>query len=310
MYKFKKDAVVGFLGDSITARTKWTCRILDYYREINPDCTMKIFNAGRSGGVAPVAVRRMVTDLIPYNPTDVVIMFGMNDIKHELWNCENVTEELLKERAKALEEYEKALTTIADTLSEKGVNLIFCTPTPTNLNMITENPYKAGSIVGLQKASRIVKKLAENYGGHVVDFNTEFFDVMETLQEEDLYNTIVDTDRVHPSMEGQEVMAKLFLKAQGFDVPVYSTMAEWKAEAEKPLSEHTQPVYDVTMRLRALAFIEWGMVRDVPQDEIEAKLEAIYNGEDANDFVRSRIDMYREDFPKKHQLIEELIRIQ
>ena len=64
------------------------------------------------------------------------------------------------------------------------------------------------------------------------------------------------------------------------------------------------------MRLRALAFIEWGMVRDVPQDEIEAKLEAIYNGEDANDFVRSRIDMYREDFPKKHQLIEELIRIQ
>ena len=88
-------------------------------------------------------------------------MFGMNDICHEFWNCENVTEEILKERARVLKDYENSLITIADTLSEKGVNLIFCTPTPTNVNMITENPYRAGSILGLQKASRIVKKLAE-----------------------------------------------------------------------------------------------------------------------------------------------------
>lgn len=309
MYKFKKDAVVGFLGDSITARTKWTCRILDYYREVMPECTMKIFNAGRSGGVSSVAVRRMETDLIPYNPTDVVIMFGMNDIRHEFWNCENVTEEILSERAKALKEYENALTTIADTLTEKGCSLIFCTPTPTNVNMITENPYKAGSILGLQKASRIVKKIAAKYGGHVVDFQTGFFDVMETLTEENPYNTIVDPDRVHPNMEGQEVMAKLFLRAQGFDVPVHSSMADWVKEAEKPLSAHTQPIYDITMKLRALAFVEWGMLRDVPEDEIDAKLEKVYNGEDANDFVRSRIDMYHENFPKKQQLIDELIRI-
>ncbi len=309
MYKFKKDAVVGFLGDSITARAKWVCRILDYYRENNPDCTMKTFNAGRSGGNATIAVSRMVTDLLPYNPTDVVIMFGMNDILHELYVCENVTEEILKERARVLADYENSLRTIADTLSEKGVNLIFCTPTPTNVNMITENPYCPGVIIGLQKASKIVKKLATEYGGHVVDFQTEFFEVIETLMEENLYNTIIDSDRVHPSMEGQEVMAKLFLRAQGFDVPVYSTMAEWVKEAEKPLSEHTQPIYDITMKLRALAFVEWSMLRDVPENEIEATLDQKYNDEDANNFVRSRIDMYRENFPKKQQLIDELIRI-
>ncbi len=29
MYKFKKDTVVCFLGDSITARGRWICRVLD-----------------------------------------------------------------------------------------------------------------------------------------------------------------------------------------------------------------------------------------------------------------------------------------
>ena len=80
MYKFSKNAVVCFLGDSITARGRWICRVLDYYRKVQPGCTLKTFNCGRSGGNATVAVKRMVTDLFPYKPTDVVIMFGMNDV--------------------------------------------------------------------------------------------------------------------------------------------------------------------------------------------------------------------------------------
>lgn len=309
MYKFSKNAVVCFLGDSITARGRWICRVLDYYRQVQPECTLKTFNCGRSGGNATVAIKRMETDLFPYKPTDVVIMFGMNDVCHELYACEQVTEEVLKERVRVMEEYEESMTTIAKTLSAMGANLIFCTPTPTDVDQINEAPYRPGGKLALQWASRIVKKLAENYGGHIVDFQTEFSYMIDVLRKENLHNNIISGDRTHPTECGEEVMAKLFLRAQGFDVPLYDKMADWEAESKKPFSEHTQPIYDISMTLRALAFVEWGLLRDVPDDKIEEELDKWYNGPDSNDFYRSRIDMYRENIGKKDEYIKELISI-
>lgn len=310
MYKFSKDAVVCFLGDSITARGRWICRVLDYYREVQPGCTLKTFNCGRSGGNATVAVKRMVTDLFPYKPTDVVIMFGMNDVCHELYSCENVTEDILKERVRVMEEYENSMATIAKTLSDMGANLIFCTPTPTDVDQINEEQYKPGGKLALQWASRIVKKLAENYGGHVVDFQSEFSYMIDTLRKEDLHNNIIAGDRTHPTECGEEVMANLFLRAQGFDLPLYEKMEEWKKASERPFSDHTQPIYDISMLLRALAFVEWGLLRDAKNDEEkEELLDKWYNGPESNDFYKSRIDMYREHIGKKEEYIKELIKI-
>ena len=310
MYKFKKDAVVCFLGDSITARGRWICRVLDYYRQIMPDCSLKTFNCGRSGGNATIAVKRMVTDLYPYNPTDVVIMFGMNDISHELYNCENVTEEVLKKRIEVMKQYEESMTTIAETLSGRGANLIFCTPTPTDVDQINDNPYRPGTKLALQWASRLVKKLAEKYGGHIVDFQSEFSYMIDVLRKENLHNQIVGNDRIHPTSCGEEVMAKIFLRAQGFDVPLYDKMADWEKENEKPFSEHTQPIYDISMLLRAIAFVEWGLIGEVKsEEEKEAKLKEWYDGPESNDFIKSRIDMYREHIGKREEYIKELIRI-
>lgn len=310
MYKFDKNAVVCFLGDSITARGRWIDKMLDFYRSKYPDGKIKMFNCGRPGGNATVAVKRMEIDVIPHKPTDVVVMFGMNDICHSFYTCEKITEETLTERMRILEEYKVALIKIADRVKEIGANLIFCTPTPTDVDQISDLHYEPGTKLGLQRASEIVKEVAENYGGHIVDFQTEMSRVIENLRKENVGNNIIDCDRVHPLKVGEEVMCKIFLKAQGFDVPIYKNMAAWLKEENTPFSDYTKPIWEVEHILRyVIAFVDWSILRDVSENEKEKTLDEQYNSPDTSETTKALIDNYRENIGRKAELEKELLEL-
>lgn len=309
MYKFDKDAVVCFLGDSITARGRWLCRILDYYRENMSECNLKVFNCGRSGGNASIAIKRMETDMFIYKPTDVVIMFGMNDIRQNLYECDEITEEIFNERRNAIELYEKSMQTIAETLDKMGINLIFCTPTPTDIEQISEVHAKPGTRLALSHISRIVKDIAARYGGHVVDFYSQFSDMIDVLRKDNPHNNIVAPDRVHPVFAGEEVMANIFLRAQGFDVPIYDKMQDWQQVSEKPFSAHTEKIFELTQYLRGIAYVEWGLLFGVEADEIDKTLESLYNDPETTDFKKNTIELYKEHIAKKEEYLKRLIEI-
>lgn len=307
MYRFNKNAVVCFLGDSITARAKWVCRIMDYYRENVPGSTLKAITCGRPGGNATVAIKRMVSDLYPYNPTDVVIMFGMNDICRQLYICEKVTEEILNDRTKVLKEYEVALRTIGEELTKRGAKLIFCTPTPTDVNQINGTPYLPGTLVGLKKTSEIVKKVAADFGGHVVDFYQEFGDMIELLREENPYNNIVSVDTVHPNETGEEVMANIFLKAQGFDLPLYDKMADWEKQRAKPFSAYVKRFFEIAGIQGKIAFVQWSILRNVPEDKFKETIAEEYKDTAPGEFRYGCLEGYEKHISKKEEYMQELI---
>lgn len=307
MYKFSKNAVVCFLGDSITARAKWVCRIMDYYRENVADSTLKAITCGRPGGNATVAIKRMVPDLYPYNPTDVVIMFGMNDIYRPAYVCEKVTEEILKERKKVLKEYEVALRTIGEELTKRGANLIFCTSTPTDVNQINDTPYLPGTLVALKKASEIVKQVAADFGGHVVDFYQEFGNMIELLREENLHNNIVDADTVHPNGVGEEIMANIFLKAQGFDTPLYAKMVDWEKQSAKPFSDFTKRFFEIAKIQSGISFTQWSILHGVPEDKVKETIENEYKNTAPGEFRYNCLKTYEEHIEKKDEYMQELI---
>ena len=74
---FWEKNVVCFLGDSITASGLW---MAEAYQHLRRSHKMKIFNCGVSGGTATNALLHMHSQCLVYNPTHVVIMFGVNDI--------------------------------------------------------------------------------------------------------------------------------------------------------------------------------------------------------------------------------------
>ena len=84
MDKFENGSRVVFFGDSITARGTWMRRVLEYYRK-NTDIRFEMYNAGVSGDNATNATSRIYDTVLSYEPTDVVVMFGMNDVERNYY---------------------------------------------------------------------------------------------------------------------------------------------------------------------------------------------------------------------------------
>ena len=127
MYKFKEGSVVVFYGDSITNNGAWVRRVYDYYlTTAKIKCLM--YNHGVSGNSSERAYAR-IDKVFEVGPTDVVIMFGMNDVSYSSFNKGGFTDDDVKRirehRDRNFECYKK----IVAELSGKGVNIIFCTPT-------------------------------------------------------------------------------------------------------------------------------------------------------------------------------------
>lgn len=72
--------VVVFLGDSITAARTYG-RIVEQYSLLRfPDRDIRFHNAGRGGDTAAGGLARMDRDVLPLNPTVLIVAYGINDI--------------------------------------------------------------------------------------------------------------------------------------------------------------------------------------------------------------------------------------
>lgn len=73
------DSVV-FLGDSITAARTYG-RIVEQYTLLRfPDRHVRFHNAGWGGDTAAGGLARMDRDVLPFNPTVLIVAYGVNDI--------------------------------------------------------------------------------------------------------------------------------------------------------------------------------------------------------------------------------------
>ena len=233
MYRFKEGARVCFYGDSITHGGIWIRRISDYYLN-TAKIKCEMYNFGVSGNTAERAYAR-IDKLLAIKPTDVVVMFGMNDVARWFYDCRPLTDEILttrrNESQKNLDIYKKILKEIKDA----GANIIFCTPTPYEELCDTEIPTTIGMSGAIKEYGDRVLEMAKDYGNNVVDFNIELFKAQKQAFLKG--NSLIRPDHVHPNEVGHEFMARFFLKEQGFDVELPYDYARLEELSKLPFSE-------------------------------------------------------------------------
>ena len=303
MVQFKNGDRVCFFGDSITHAGFWIRRIYDYYRN-TLGVNLEMYNCGVAGNHGFHAVARMEKSLLNFEPTHVVIDFGMNDGGRWFLDGRRADDACIKERRECVDNCIKNLTVIADTLKAKGIEIIFCTPTIYDELTESDEPCLEGFQSVLKELGDRIKVLAENYGGNVIDFNRYMYCLLKKLFKED--KTFINKDRVHPSNAGHEFMAQIFLKEQGFDVEFSNSLEELEEIAAKPYDNWEEKRFEVEQRAKSCDFVEWCLFYNLTEEEIVNKIPDFVKNE-TNPFVIESCNNFVEKRHMRFAWREELL---
>lgn len=290
MYTFSENSRICFFGDSITFHGFWIRRIYEWYRNtLGIKCEM--YNCGVPGNTAVQSAGLMEETVFIHNPTDVVIMFGMNDVGCGLYEADEADGDNICERRGRIDAGISAVKQIAEKLAARNIRMIFCTPTPYDeLSDFKSAPRREGTQAALREFSSRVKHLAKKYGGHVVDMNAGMYEVMRRQYKSD--QSVIGDDRVHPLPEGHELMAQIFLKAQGFDVQIDESCDKLKALAESKYDEWEEKRFKLEEVSLQNYFVYWCMYGSIKDKNTVRKIICDYPEEKQDDFLKSCFGLY------------------
>lgn len=165
-----------------------------------PEHGIRVTNVGTSGNTVRNLQERWQTDVIDLQPDWLSVMIGINDV----WRQFDLP--TYKERHVHIEEYERTLRELVDTVRGKLKGLVLMTP-------FYIEPNQADAMrVTMDAYGRIVEQIASETGAVFVDTQRAFDRVLEHY-----YPATLAWDRVHPGMTGHMVLARAFLDGIGFE---------------------------------------------------------------------------------------------
>lgn len=225
MYIFPKDSRVIFTGDSITAQTKYTTRIVEYYRKHLPELNVKFGEGAVSGSTLNAAIRFFKDMILPMKPTHATVFYGINDCGLGFLNKED-KEEKYNALKKRYEDYKNNLSTFIDMLTAHGITPILITPAPYAEFLPGEgNVWKDGQKLSYEYAE-VVRGEAKKRGLELIDLHAR---IAELYMHDDVYCG----DRVHPTDHGQYRIAECILRSQGLTIDDYRPLDEILANNEE-----------------------------------------------------------------------------
>ena len=231
-YIHDKDTVV-FYGDSITEQRLYTTFVETFVITRYPQLHVRFVNAGWGGENAPggnggSADVRLPRDVIPYKPTVMTVMLGMNDGGYVAFNDERFN------RYKAGMEH--ILEVVKTAFPELRVTLI----EPSPYDDVTVPPlFPGGFNAVLVRYGQYVRELAGRNLMLVADLNGPVVEMLKKANVRDpagAKNLI--PGRIHPAAGGHLIMAESLLKAWGAS-PIVSAVEIDAASKEVTRSDNT-----------------------------------------------------------------------
>ena len=219
------DRVV-FYGDSITDQRLYTVYVETYVLTRFPRLDVSFVHSGWggdrvSGGGGGTIDVRLERDVVPYQPTVMTIMLGMNDGGYRAFD-DGIFSKYTQGYQHIVESVQKALPQIRFTLIQ-----------PSPFDDVTRPPnFEGGYNAVLIRYGEWVKDYAQRIGATVADLNTPVVAVLEKAKAADpkLAQRILP-DRVHPGPEGHLIMAEALLKA--WNAPATVTAVEINAAKKR-----------------------------------------------------------------------------
>ncbi|AYL94408.1 SGNH/GDSL hydrolase family protein [Mucilaginibacter celer] len=209
---FKQGDRVVFTGNSITDGGHYHSYIWLYYITRFPNRRITVYNAGIGGDVSGQILERLDGDVFAHQPTVVTLTFGMNDTGYQNLKGAKADSTYAAKIAESL----KSFRLIEDKLKQHPeVRKVMIASSPYDEKAkIKITPLIGKNAAMLQIASDQQNTAARNHW-EFLDFNHPMVAINARLQQTDSAFTLQGSDRIHPTNDGQMVMAYLFLKAQG-----------------------------------------------------------------------------------------------
>jgi lysophospholipase L1-like esterase len=177
------------LGDSITHA--------GYPEELEKMLKVRVINAGVGGNTSRQGLARLQRDVLAHKPDAVVVFFGTNDNRRDAPKV-----------FVPLDEYEKNLAKIIDDCLKAGAKVVLGTIPP-----IDPEPYFKRHVKEKFDEAGGLKKLVAQYREAALKVgkskNVTIVDLNQLLAKDTSWRS---SDGVHPTAEGNLIIAKLFLK--------------------------------------------------------------------------------------------------
>lgn len=223
---------VAFYGDSITAQHLYTRFVEDFVISRYPQTRIDFYNAGVSGdtvagGYSGEMETRLTRDVLPWHPTVVTIMLGMNDGRYTTAFDKN------------FQAYKTGYRKLLDSLKTDlpGVRLTLIPPSP--YDEIAHPPAIAGYNGVLLRYGDFLSRLGEKQDIPVVDFNRPMTDGLRAgmMIDQRMAGSLLP-DRIHPSPAGHWIMAAALMRGWNIS-PIVSSVALDAASMEIRSQQNT-----------------------------------------------------------------------
>jgi lysophospholipase L1-like esterase len=231
-YLHDKDTVL-FYGDSITEQRLYTTFVETFVLTRYPQLNVRFVNSawggenapGGNGGSADV---RLTRDVLPYKPTVMTVMLGMNDGGYVAFD---------EERFKR---YTAGMEHILQVVKEAFPNVRVTLLEPSPYDDVTEEPQFPGGYNGvLVRYGQYVRELARRNQMLVADLNGPVVEMLKKANALDPAGAkALIPGRIHPSAGGHLVMAEALLKAWGAS-PIVSVVEIDTASKQVARAENT-----------------------------------------------------------------------
>ncbi|NQT88227.1 SGNH/GDSL hydrolase family protein [bacterium] len=199
---------VGICGDSITEQKQYSVFIEDYLLMCQP-AKVRVMQFGWSGETSWGFDHKMANDAVPFKLSVVTTCYGMNDGGYRPFDPNNQGKN-----------YTRAMKSIVEKFKKSGTRLIVVgSPGCVDSQTFRRDP-KAAAIynVTLAKLRDIARETAKANGQPFANVFDAMLSAMEKAKAKYGVNYhVAGGDGVHPSANGQLIMAYAFLKGLGCD---------------------------------------------------------------------------------------------
>ena len=255
------DRVV-FYGDSITDQRLYTTFAETYVVTRFPRMNVAFVHSGwggdrvTGGGGGPVDVR-LWRDVLPYKPTVMTVMLGMNDGRYRAYD------------QTIFDEFATGYKHIVDSIKRSfpGIRITVIVPSP--YDDVTRAPtFEGGYNKVLLRYGEFLKDLAAREKLGVADLNTSVVAALQKANTADAAAAArIVPDRVHPGPGGHLLMAQALLKA--WNAPAVVSSVELDAGRKEAVRQVNAKLAD----------LRWG--KDISWTETDEALPMPFDMRDA-----------------------------
>lgn len=270
------DRVV-FYGDSITDQRLYTLYVETYIVTRFPHLDASFVHSGwggdrvSGGGGGPIDVR-IQRDILPYRPTVMTIMLGMNDGGYRAFD------------QKLFDQYTSGYQHIVETVQKAFPHIRLTLIQASPYDDVTRPPnFDGGYNAVLIRYGEWVKNYAPQVGATVADLNSPVVATLEKAKAADaaLAQKILP-DRVHPGPAGHLIMAEAILKA--WNAPATVAAVEINAARKRVVSAENSKIRDFVSTANGLAWSETDGALPMPFEQKDAATALVMR---SSDFIQS-----------------------